>query len=175
MWHHRIPGKGIYPSVKVIPTTGPFCPLRRKKTLHGLGSHGSSASSPACSALLRVMETLPGSFASVCRFALPTGGFDTEERKRNFFQLSFLFRKGSIRHGTTVCSAETKTPASPAARMTAQPSGRQVLRPGCPGTCTIEKAGLECRDLPASASQTLGLKDIKLELTWKCPSYWLPS
>lgn len=64
--------------------------------LHGLGSHGSSASSPACSALLRVMETLPGSFASVCRFALPTGGFDTEERKRNFFQLSFLFRKGKL-------------------------------------------------------------------------------
>lgn len=63
--------------------------------LHGLGSHGSSASSPALAALLRVMGTLPRLFASVFGFALPIGGFDTEERKRNFW-LSFLFRKGNL-------------------------------------------------------------------------------
>jgi hypothetical protein len=30
--------------------------------------------------------------------------------------------------------------------------------PGCPGTHFVDQAGLELRDLPASASQVLGLK-----------------
>ena len=30
--------------------------------------------------------------------------------------------------------------------------------PGCPGTCSVDPAGLKLRDLPASASQELGLK-----------------
>jgi hypothetical protein len=30
--------------------------------------------------------------------------------------------------------------------------------PGCPGTHSVEQAGLELRNLPASASQVLGLK-----------------
>ena len=29
--------------------------------------------------------------------------------------------------------------------------------PGCPGTRSVDQAGLELRDLPASASQVLGL------------------
>jgi hypothetical protein len=31
-------------------------------------------------------------------------------------------------------------------------------RPGCPGTHSVEQPGLELRNLPASASQVLGLK-----------------
>jgi hypothetical protein len=30
--------------------------------------------------------------------------------------------------------------------------------PGCPGTHSVDQAGLELRNLPASASQALGLK-----------------
>jgi hypothetical protein len=30
--------------------------------------------------------------------------------------------------------------------------------PGCPGTHSVDQAGLKIRDLPASASQVLGLK-----------------
>jgi hypothetical protein len=30
--------------------------------------------------------------------------------------------------------------------------------PGCPGTHSVDEAGLELRNLPASASQVLGLK-----------------
>jgi hypothetical protein len=30
--------------------------------------------------------------------------------------------------------------------------------PGCPGTHSVDQAGLKLRDLPASASQVLGLK-----------------
>jgi hypothetical protein len=30
--------------------------------------------------------------------------------------------------------------------------------PGCPGTHSVDQAGLELRNLPASASQVLGLK-----------------
>ena len=31
--------------------------------------------------------------------------------------------------------------------------------PGCPGTRSVDQAALELRDLPASASQVLGLKE----------------
>jgi hypothetical protein len=31
--------------------------------------------------------------------------------------------------------------------------------PGCPGTHSVDQAGLELRDPPASASQVLGLKE----------------
>ena len=33
-----------------------------------------------------------------------------------------------------------------------------LCNPGCPGTYSIDQAGLELRDQPASASQELGLK-----------------
>jgi hypothetical protein len=33
-----------------------------------------------------------------------------------------------------------------------------LCSPGCPGTHSVDKAGLELRNLPASASQVLGLK-----------------
>jgi hypothetical protein len=33
-----------------------------------------------------------------------------------------------------------------------------LCSPGCPGTHSVNKAGLELRNLPASASQVLGLK-----------------
>jgi hypothetical protein len=33
-----------------------------------------------------------------------------------------------------------------------------VCSPGCPGTHFVDQAGLELRNLPASASQVLGLK-----------------
>ena len=33
-----------------------------------------------------------------------------------------------------------------------------LYSPGCPGTHSVDQAGLELRDLPASASQVLGLK-----------------
>jgi hypothetical protein len=33
-----------------------------------------------------------------------------------------------------------------------------LCSPGCPGTHSVHQAGLELRDLPASASQVLGLK-----------------
>jgi hypothetical protein len=33
-----------------------------------------------------------------------------------------------------------------------------LCSPDCPGTPSIDEAGLELRDLPASASQVLGLK-----------------
>jgi hypothetical protein len=33
-----------------------------------------------------------------------------------------------------------------------------LCSPGCPGTHSVDQAGLELRDLPASASQVLGLK-----------------
>jgi hypothetical protein len=33
-----------------------------------------------------------------------------------------------------------------------------LCSPDCPGTCSVDVAGLEIRDLPASASQVLGLK-----------------
>ena len=33
-----------------------------------------------------------------------------------------------------------------------------LCSPGCPGTHTVDQAGLNLRNLPASASQVLGLK-----------------
>jgi hypothetical protein len=36
--------------------------------------------------------------------------------------------------------------------------GFSVLLPGCPGTHSVDQAGLELKKLPASASQVLGLK-----------------
>jgi hypothetical protein len=33
-----------------------------------------------------------------------------------------------------------------------------LCSPGCPGTYSVDQAGLELRNLPASASQVLGLK-----------------
>jgi hypothetical protein len=33
-----------------------------------------------------------------------------------------------------------------------------LCSPGCPGTHSVDQAGLELRNLPASASQGLGLK-----------------
>jgi hypothetical protein len=33
-----------------------------------------------------------------------------------------------------------------------------LCSPGCPGTHSVDQAGLELRNLPASASQLLGLK-----------------
>jgi hypothetical protein len=33
-----------------------------------------------------------------------------------------------------------------------------LCSPGCPGTHSVDQAGLELRDLPASASLVLGLK-----------------
>jgi hypothetical protein len=33
-----------------------------------------------------------------------------------------------------------------------------LCKPGCPGTHSVDQAGLELRNLPASASQVLGLK-----------------
>jgi hypothetical protein len=33
-----------------------------------------------------------------------------------------------------------------------------LCSPGCPGTHSVDQAGLEFRNLPASASQVLGLK-----------------
>lgn len=32
-----------------------------------------------------------------------------------------------------------------------------LYKPGCPGNGSVEQAGLDLRDLPASASQVLGL------------------
>jgi hypothetical protein len=34
-----------------------------------------------------------------------------------------------------------------------------LCSPGCPGTHSVDQAGLELRNLPASASQVLGLKE----------------
>jgi hypothetical protein len=39
-----------------------------------------------------------------------------------------------------------------------------LYSPGCPGTHSVDQAGLELRNPPASASQVLGLK------TWTTPS-----
>jgi hypothetical protein len=33
-----------------------------------------------------------------------------------------------------------------------------LYSPGCPGTCSVDQAGLKLRNPPASASQVLGLK-----------------
>jgi hypothetical protein len=42
--------------------------------------------------------------------------------------------------------------------------------PGCPGTHTVDQAGLKLRNLPASASQVLGLKACATTpgMMWPC-------
>jgi hypothetical protein len=42
-----------------------------------------------------------------------------------------------------------------------------LCSPGCPGACSIDQANLKLRDLPASASQKLGLKACTTT-TWLC-------
>ena len=37
-------------------------------------------------------------------------------------------------------------------------TGFFLCSPGCPGTHSVDQAGLKLRDLPVSASQVLGLK-----------------
>jgi hypothetical protein len=37
--------------------------------------------------------------------------------------------------------------------------GISLRSPGCPGTHSVDQAGLQLRNLPASASQELGLKE----------------
>ena len=34
-----------------------------------------------------------------------------------------------------------------------------ICSPGCPGTCSVDQAGLDLRDLPASASRVPGLQE----------------
>jgi hypothetical protein len=48
---------------------------------------------------------------------------------------------------------------------------RAGCSPDCPGSCAVDQAGLELRDLPASASQVLGLK-VYAATTWPT-SYFL--
>jgi hypothetical protein len=44
-----------------------------------------------------------------------------------------------------------------------------LCSPGCPGTHSVDQAGLELRNLPASASQVLGLKACATT-AWLIPS-----
>jgi hypothetical protein len=37
----------------------------------------------------------------------------------------------------------------------------KLCSPGCPGTHSVDQAGLELRNLPASASQVLGIKGLR--------------
>jgi hypothetical protein len=41
-----------------------------------------------------------------------------------------------------------------------------LCSPGCPGTHSVDHAGLERRDLPASVSSTLGLKVCATTAQW---------
>jgi hypothetical protein len=41
-----------------------------------------------------------------------------------------------------------------------------LCSPGCPGTHSVDQAGLELRDPPASVSQVLGLKVCATTTTW---------
>jgi hypothetical protein len=41
-----------------------------------------------------------------------------------------------------------------------------LYSPGCPGTHSVDQAGLELRKSPASASQVLGLKDCATMPSW---------
>jgi hypothetical protein len=55
-----------------------------------------------------------------------------------------------------------------------------LCSPGCPGTHSIDQAGLELRNLPASVSQVLGLKTCTTTpasnyFSWKSVSYLGPS
>jgi hypothetical protein len=46
-----------------------------------------------------------------------------------------------------------------------------LCSPGCPGTHSVDQAGLELRNLPASASQVLGLKACTTTARLFCASY----
>ncbi|GAB1299214.1 Complement component C6 [Apodemus speciosus] len=46
-----------------------------------------------------------------------------------------------------------------------------LCSPGCPGTHSVDQAGLKLRNLPASASQMLGLKGLTEEQTQNCVRY----
>jgi hypothetical protein len=43
-----------------------------------------------------------------------------------------------------------------------------LYSPGCPGTHSVDQAGLELRNLPASASQVLGLKVCATTSSFAC-------
>ena len=43
--------------------------------------------------------------------------------------------------------------------------------PGCPGTHSVDQAGLELRDLPASASQVLGLQACATTVQPQCQDF----
>jgi hypothetical protein len=45
-----------------------------------------------------------------------------------------------------------------------------LCSPDCPGTHTVDQAGLELRNLPASASQVLGLK-VYATTAWLTPDF----
>jgi hypothetical protein len=47
-----------------------------------------------------------------------------------------------------------------------------LCSPGCPGTHSVDQAGLELRNLPASASQVLGLKACGTTARPLYKSYW---
>jgi hypothetical protein len=47
-----------------------------------------------------------------------------------------------------------------------------LYSPGCPGTYSVDQAGLKLRNLPASASRVLGLKVCATMPAW-CPSVLL--
>jgi hypothetical protein len=46
-----------------------------------------------------------------------------------------------------------------------------LCSPGCPGTHSVDQAGLELRNLPASASQVLGLKECATTTWHKASSF----
>jgi hypothetical protein len=41
-----------------------------------------------------------------------------------------------------------------------------LCSPGCPGTHSVDQAGLDLRNLPASASRVLGLKTCAVTPSW---------
>jgi hypothetical protein len=47
-----------------------------------------------------------------------------------------------------------------------------LYSPGCPGTHFVDQAGLELRNLPASASQVLGLKACTTTLSLEVGIFW---
>jgi len=60
------------------------------------------------------------------------------------------------------CEEEHLTTAIPNTMLTVL----QASNPGCPGIHSVDQAGLELRNLPASASQVLGLK-VCATTTWQ--------
>ena len=49
-------------------------------------------------------------------------------------------------------------------------AGRFLCNPDCPGTHSVDQAGLELRDPPASASQVLGLK-VCVTAAWRISGF----